>query len=137
MFLLDTNVVSALRRPSLCPPALVRLIDDHPPEAFQLSVISILEIEIGVLRKERSDPRQGELLRLWSARVYEEFAGRILAMTDLVALAVARMHVPDPKPERDAIIAATALVHGLTVVTRNTADFRGLSVPVLDPWQPA
>lgn len=97
--------------------------------------ISILELELGVLKMERKDPSQGIALRRWlDLRVLPEFEGRILAVDTLIAQRSARLHVPDPRSERDAIIAATALVHGMTVVTRNVSDFRPTGVPYLNPW---
>ncbi|EYD75328.1 Plasmid stability-like protein [Rubellimicrobium mesophilum DSM 19309] len=101
-----------------------------------LSVISLQELEIGVLLKERSDPAQGAVLRRWlEDQVIPAFAARMLPVDTAVALRSAALHVPDPRPVRDGLIAATALVHGLRVVTRNIADFQPMGVDVLDPWQ--
>lgn len=101
-----------------------------------LSVVSLQEIAIGVLLKERSDPAQGAGLRRWlEGRVIPAFVGRTLAVDAAVTLRSAALHVPDPRPVRDGLIAATALVHGLRVVTRNLTDFRGTGVAVLDPWR--
>ena len=95
-----------------------------------------MEIEIGVLRVERRDTVQGALLRAWmDERVKPEFSTRTLPVDAEVALRCANLHVPDPRSERDALIAATALVHGMTVVTRNTTDFRATGVLLHDPWQ--
>jgi len=96
----------------------------------------LLELELGVLRVERRDAAQAAVLRSWlEARVLPEFSGRVLAIDADVARCCARLHVPDPRAERDALIAATARVHGMTVVTRNVADFEGLGVPLFNPWQ--
>jgi predicted nucleic acid-binding protein len=93
-------------------------------------------LELGVLLLERRDPRQGEILRHWlDQRVMLAFANRILGIDVAVARQCARLHVPDPCAERDALIAATALVHGLTVVTRNHADFVATGVALLNPWR--
>lgn len=101
-----------------------------------ISVITLQELQIGVLRIERRDAVQGAVLRLWLAqRVIPEFAGRLLPIDQAVALRCAQLHVPDPRLAHDALIAATALVHGLTLVARNTADFASLGLTLLDPWQ--
>ncbi|MGY0652889.1 type IIL restriction-modification enzyme MmeI [Luteimonas sp. A537] len=95
-----------------------------------------LELEIGVSRMERRDPRQGAVLRTWlDETLVPEFEGRVLPVDGQVALRCARLHVPDPQPERDALLAATALAHGLTVVTRNEADFAPTGVDVFNPWR--
>ncbi|MEI7932724.1 MAG: type II toxin-antitoxin system VapC family toxin [Alphaproteobacteria bacterium] len=134
MYLLDTNVVSELRRPDRAGAALQTWVRSIPPFQLYLSAISILELEIGMLRIERRDLRQGQMLKAWLVtQVLPSFAGRILAVDTAVALRAATLHVPDPKPDRDAFIAATALVHGLTVVTRNIGDFAPTGVPLLNP----
>lgn len=87
---------------------------------------------------QRRDPAQGKPLLDWiENRVLRDFAGRTLPISTDVALACAALHVPDPGSERDAWIAATALVHDLTVVTRNTRDFQGTGVRLINPWEPA
>ncbi|RLE26127.1 MAG: VapC toxin family PIN domain ribonuclease [Actinobacteria bacterium] len=107
-----------------------------PASRFYLSVISILEIEHGVLLEIRKDKKQGALLRAWvDDEVLPRFEGRILPIDVDVTLQCAKLHVPDPQPERDALIAATALVHKLTVVTRNVNDFLSTGVQVLNPWE--
>ncbi len=100
-----------------------------------LSVITLQELEIGVLLIERRDPSQGTIFRAWlNDHVLPAFTGRILPVDTAVALRSARLHVPDLRPVRDGLIAATALVHGMTVVTRNVADFEPTGVPTLNPW---
>lgn len=95
-----------------------------------------MELEIGVLRMERRDAREGALLRTWlQERVVPEFAGRVLPVDDAVARRCAELHVPDPRPACDALIAATALVQGLTLAARNTADFASKGVRLFNPWQ--
>ena len=107
-----------------------------PAASLYVSVISILELEIGVLLIERRDPKQGSILRAWMDRhVLPTFAGRILAIDTAVAQRCAALHVPGPRSDRDALIAATALVNGLTVVTRNLSHFQPMGVAVVDPWQ--
>ncbi|MCB1908193.1 MAG: type II toxin-antitoxin system VapC family toxin [Rhodocyclaceae bacterium] len=97
--------------------------------------LPVLELEHGVLLKERSDPAQGLALRAWlSHQVLPSFHGRVLPIDTSIAQRCAQLHVPDPRSERDALIAATALVHGMTVVTRNVADFEPTGVALHDPW---
>ncbi|WP_434136724.1 type II toxin-antitoxin system VapC family toxin (plasmid) [Pseudomonas luteola] len=138
MFLLDTNVVSELRKAKLgkANAQVVSWAKSVHAGALYLSSISVLEIEQGVLQYERRDPIQGAVLRSWlEQHVLPGFAGRILPVDTAVAIQCARLHVADPRSERDALIAASALVHGMTVVTRNVEDFEPTGVPVLDPWQ--
>ncbi|MDF2641553.1 MAG: hypothetical protein K0R45_825 [Pseudomonas sp.] len=134
MFLLDTNVVSELRKPN-ADAHVVRWAKSHASSRLYVSAITLLELETGVLRLERRDPAQGALLRTWlDHHVLPAFAGRILAVDATVAKRCAQLHIPDPRSESDALIAATALVHGMTVVTRNVADFKQCAVAVLNPW---
>jgi predicted nucleic acid-binding protein len=133
MYLLDTNVVSALRRPQMAPPSLVAWAGSVAVENLFVSVITLYELELGIRRVERRDPPQGRVLRLWLERhVNAHFHGRILPIDDIIAARAAALQVPDPRPERDTFIAATALVHGLTVVTRNVRDFA--PVATVNPW---
>lgn len=138
MFLLDTNVLSELRKvgDGRADPAVVAWVRGRDAAQMFLSVVTLMELDIGILRVARRDPAQGARLRDWfEGRVLPEFAGRVLAIDIPVALRCARLHVPDPRAERDALLAATALVHGLTVVTRNTADFTATGVATVDPWR--
>ncbi|MGD9509063.1 MAG: type II toxin-antitoxin system VapC family toxin [Geminicoccaceae bacterium] len=136
MYLLDTNLVSELRRGPRADAAVRAWAGRTPAGLFWLSAITLLELEIGVLRIERRDPAQGALLRHWLEQaVLARFQGRVLAVDQEVARRCARLHVPDPRPDRDALIAATALVHGLILVTRNEADFAGTGVPLLNSWR--
>jgi hypothetical protein len=99
------------------------------------SAIVVQELEIGVLQLERRDLAQGAILRNWlDEYVLPTFVDRVLPIDTAVARRSARLHVPDPQPYRDGLIAATALVHGLTVVTRNVVDFETTGVPLLNPW---
>lgn len=135
MFLLDTNVISELRRPDKADRNVSAWANAQPASDIFLSAITILEIELGALRIARKDSAQGESLRAWiDHQVLVRFQGRILAIDTAVARRCAQLHVPDPKAERDALIAATALVHGLTVVTRNVADFAATGVVLVNPW---
>ena len=138
MFVLDTDVVSELRK--------VEAGKGHRQvaawsgqvtvgETF-LAAITILELELGILLLERKDKRQGAILRAWiDTRVLPEFEGRVLPIDVAVVQRCAKLHVPDPRPMRDALIAATALVHGMTVVTRNVRDFEPMGVEILNPWK--
>lgn len=137
MYLLDTNVVSELRRAKTgkADRNVLSWAKSVPAGRLFLSVVSVLELEIGILLIERRDLQQGALLRSWmEEHVLPTFNGRILAIDTLVAQRCAALHVPDPRSDRDALVAATALVHGMTVVTRNTGDFEGTGVAVVNPW---
>src|SRR5260370_7367585 len=135
MFLLDTNVISELRRPDKADRNVAAWANAIPAASFFMSAISILEIELGALLIARKDAAQGAVLRAWiDHQILARFEGRVLAVDTAVAQRCARLHVPDPRAERDALIAATALAHGLTVVTRNVADFEPLAAPLLNPW---
>ena len=135
MFLLDTNVISELRRPERANKNVVAWASTIPAGSFFLSVISIFEIELGTLKIARRDAAQGAILRAWiDEQLLPRFEGRVLAVDTAVAQHCARLHVPDPHAERDAMIAATAIVHSLTVVTRNVAHFKTVGVMLLNPW---
>lgn len=140
MYLLDTNVVSELRKAcsgQAVPGVIAWERGVRPAELF-ISVITVQELEIGVLLLERKAPQQGQILRAWlDGQVLPTFADRILAVDTRIARRSAGLHVPDPKPVRDGLIAATALVHGLSVVTRNVRDFAGTGVGVVNPWDEA
>lgn len=136
MFLLDTNVLSELRRLDRASPNVVAWSAQHSETDFHISVVSILEIRHGALLLQRRDPTQAEVFLAWLMdRILPNFPDRILPITTPIALACAALHVPDPKPDRDAWIAATALVHNLTVVTRNTRDFAATGVRLFNPWE--
>lgn len=137
MFLLDTNVISELRRADKADRNVAAWAGALPAASFFISVISVLEIELGALLIARKDVAQGAMLRAWiDHQVLARFEGRVLAIDTAVAQRCARLHVPDPRAERCALIAATALVHGLAVVTRNAADFEPTGVALINPWKP-
>ena len=136
MFILDTNVVSELRKAKKAHQNVKKWAQPLSAAGLYISVISVLELEIGILLIERRDQEQGRILRTWMDRhVLPTFSGRILAIDTAVAQRCAMLHVPNPRSDRDALIAATALVHGLTVATRNVADFERMGVGVLNPWE--
>jgi predicted nucleic acid-binding protein len=140
MFLLDTNVVSELRKIRLgrADANVARWADSVETVDLYLSSITVQELEIGVLLAERRDPAQGAVFRAWlDQQVLPAFSGRILPVDTAVAQRSARLHVPIPRPVRDGLIAATALVHGMTVITRNVADFVACGVVWLNPWDAA
>jgi predicted nucleic acid-binding protein len=136
-YLLDTNVVSELRKigDGKADANVVAWVGREDAASFYLSAITILELERGILGVQRRDARQGARLRTWlDNHVRPEFAGRILSIDDVVATRCAHLHIPDRRNEVDALIAATALIHGLTVVTRNVKDFEGCGAIIVDPW---
>ncbi|MCX7245804.1 MAG: type II toxin-antitoxin system VapC family toxin [Burkholderiales bacterium] len=137
MYLLDTNVISEIRkiRFGSANKNVAKWADDVDARELYLSVITVEELEIGVLLLERRDPKQGSVLRAWlDQQVLPAFEGRILEIDMAIVLRSAHLHVPNPKPLRDGLIAATALVHSMTVVTRNVDDFKMAGVKVFDPW---
>ncbi|WP_238945955.1 type II toxin-antitoxin system VapC family toxin [Vandammella animalimorsus] len=140
MYLLDTNVLSELRnvQGGKADPQVAAWARSVDAADLFISAITVMELELGVLSIERKDAAQGALLRAWlEQRVLPEFATRTLPIDTAVAQRCARLHVPDRRAERDALIAATALVHGMRVATRNLADFAPTGVPLVNPWAPA
>jgi toxin FitB len=137
MYLLDTNVISELRKANTgkADPQVVAWASGVSPASLFVSAISVLELETGILQVERRDAVQGKMLRQWlETQVLPTFAERVLAVDTAVARQCARLHVPDPRSDRDALIAATAMAHGMTVVTRNVADFEPTGCALLNPW---
>lgn len=135
MYLLDTNVVSELRKAGKADSCVLNWATNVDAQNMYLSVISILEIRMGILALQRRDAIQATILDTWlSEKVIPTFSGRILNIDMEVALRCAELHVPDPRSDRDALIAATALAHGLTVVTRSSKDFQPTGVMLLNPW---
>lgn len=137
MYLLDTNVVAELRiaKSRKADQKVLAWANRVSPGSLFLLVITVLELEAGTLLMERRDPTQGAVLRFWlNTHVFPAFRDSILSVDTAVVQRCARLHVPDPRPDRDTLIAATALVHGMTVVTRNVDDFVPTGVNVLNPW---
>lgn len=136
MYLLDTNIVSELRKGTKADSNVLSWAKAVSTSSLFLSIITILEIEAEILQKERKDPSQGAMLRSWlNSHVLPSFSNRILNIDVAVALSCAKLHIPDPCSERDALIAATSLVHGFILVTRNIKDFKKTAVKLLNPWE--
>ncbi len=138
MYVLDTNVLSELRKVRLgrADANVAAWAESVDAADLFVSAITIMELELGVLSIERRDATQGAMLRSWlEQQVLPEFSGRTLPIDTAVAQRCARLHVPDKRGERDALIAATALVHGMAVVTRNVADFTPTGVTIVNPWE--
>ncbi|MBB3607154.1 type II toxin-antitoxin system VapC family toxin [Rhizobium sp. BK602] len=136
MYLLDTNVISELRKLSngKADPVFARWFDAIAPDILYTSVITLFEIENGILLLERRDPSQAKILRDWSEKVRTSLHGRILSIDEPVAMHCAATFVPNPRPWRDAFIGSTAAVHRFTLVTRNVRDFQGLDIDIVNPW---
>lgn len=137
MYLLDTNVISELRKQTSgkADAKVVTWARSIPADTLYLSVITVMELEMGVLAIQRKDPKQGNLLRQWlDNHVIPTFNGRTISIDIPIAQCCAGLHIPDPRSERDALIAATAIVNGMTVVTRNLGDFEATGVKLLNPW---
>ncbi|MFT4231060.1 MAG: type II toxin-antitoxin system VapC family toxin [Microbacterium sp.] len=133
-YLLDTNVVSDARLKRS--PSLMAWLREQEVGWLALSVVTMLELERGVRRKERSDPAGAAPLRRWLDEDVRPIAGGgILPVDERTAIVAATLHIPDPMPELDALIAATAIARDLTLVTRNTEVFERAGVRLLNPWQ--
>lgn len=137
MYLLDTNLISELRKGKKTDKRVKKWADSVSSRHLFISAITVLELEQGVLLKERKDSKQGAVLRTWlDSHVLPAFAERVLPVDTAVAQRCTSLHVPNPHSERDALIGATALVHGLTLVTRNLQDFKHMDdIELLNPWE--
>ena len=138
MYLFDTNILSEIRKINdpKTPPQFTAWFDSIDLERCHLCVITLLEIEQGILRvRHRSDEAQFARLENWlEGTVLPTFDTRILPVDRHTARVCARLHIPDRRPYNDALIAASAIRHGLTLVTRNTRDFADLQVPLFNPF---
>lgn len=136
MILLDTNVISELRPGKREPsPAVRAWAASQALGSFYLTSTTLLELRMGMERKARTDADQGRRLRGWIEAVEAEFEGRILSFGARTAQLCAPLHVPNPREFGDALIAATALEHGLILATRNVRDFQGMGVKWVNPWK--
>jgi hypothetical protein len=137
MYVLDTNVVSELRKASRADANVVAWASKVATGTLYISAVILLELELGILSLERRDQPQASILRVWmQSHVLPAFEGRVLPVDTAVALQCAQLHVPNRRAERDALIAATAIVHGMSVVTRNVSDFEGTGALLINPWAP-
>lgn len=134
-YLLDTNVLSELRKRS-GEPRVKSWVGTQRARDLSISVVTVIEIELGILQRRRSDPDQAHILSRWFEQsVLTGFADRILPLDLEAARRVAPIHVPDAAPKHDALIAGTALSRGLVVVTRNVQDFVRAGADVINPWE--
>jgi len=134
MYLIDTNVISQLRRRGKADASVLQWFNRTPEALMAISVVTIAELEAGVRRVERRDPAQGALMRRWVEGILAAFAGRTEGIDSDIARICGGLHSPDPRPASDAWIAATALARGWSVVTRNVKDFTPMGVATVDPW---
>lgn len=138
MYILDTNVISEIRKAksNRADNNVIAWANSTPSSEMFVSAITILELEMGVLAKQRKDPEQGNILRAWlDNHVMIAFADRILPFDTAIAQRCAKLHIPNPKSDRDAMIGATALTHGMRLVTRNVADFQWMNLDIINPWE--
>ncbi|MBT2327025.1 type II toxin-antitoxin system VapC family toxin [Variovorax paradoxus] len=136
MYVLDTNVISELRSGKAQQSKAVReWAAAQPGNELYLSAITVMEMQIGAQLMERRDAAQGRILRSWNEKVFAEFEGRVLSFSEQTAMFCAPLHVPHKKSFRDSMIAAAALEHRFTVVTRNVGDFKMAGLKVANPWE--
>jgi predicted nucleic acid-binding protein len=133
-FLLDTNVISEIRKRERAHPNVAKWVAQTPVKDIGTSVLVLAEIRRGIELKRRRDPVQAQGLDRWFARMRSRLGDRVLPIDEPIAEAWARLGVPDPLPLIDGLLAATAKVHALTLVTRNTADIARTGVQLLDPF---
>ncbi|CDZ46374.1 type II toxin-antitoxin system VapC family toxin [Neorhizobium galegae] len=134
-FLLDTNVVSAARRLKKQAADFQNFMETFPMNDAFISAVTIMEVQFGIQQESKKDPEFAANLARWlQSHLLVDFSDRILPFDKAIALRTGTLPTPDKRPSPDAMIAATALHHGLTVVTRNISDFEPLGVPCLNPW---
>ena len=132
MYLVDTNVISDARRKI---PQALSWLQSIPPDEVFLSVVTLGEIARGIAQKQRTDPRAAQVFERWLAPLRTTHKARILPITDVIAIEWGRLAAERPRGDADGLIAATAIAHGLTVVTRNVRDFADTGVPCINPWE--
>ena len=135
-FLLDTNIISEIRKRDRAHPNVVPWVARTPVAEIGTSVLVLAEIRHGIELKRRSDPQQAKSLDRWFSQMRTRLGDRVLPIDEPVAQAWALLGIPDPLPLIDGLLAATAKVHGLTLVTRNVADI-AVGVSLLDPFSVA
>ena len=133
-FLLDTNVISEIRKIDRAHPNVVRWVARTPATEIGTSVMVLAEIRRGIELKRRGDPRQAEVLDRWFAQMRMRLGERVLPIDEPIADMWAVISVPDPLPFIDGLLAATCKVHGLTLVTRNIQDIARTGVSAIDPF---
>ncbi len=133
-FLLDTNVISEMRKRERGHGNVVLWVARTPVTDIGTSVVVLAEIRRGIELKRRRDAEQAGALDRWFAQMRARLGDRVLPVDEPVGEAWARLSVPDPLPFIDGLLAATAKVHDLTLVTRNTADVIRTGVSLLDPF---
>lgn len=134
MYLVDTNVISEARRGSAQALAWLRAVD---PDSVHLSTLTLGEIMRGFALKQKSDPKAAGHLAEWLRRIRHDHAERILPVTDQISVEWGRIAAIRPRGDIDGLIAATAIVHDLILVTRNVADFEDTGASVVNPWETA
>ena len=132
MYLVDTNVISDARRKI---PQALSWLQSVPPDEVFLSVVTLGEIARGIAQKQRTDPRAAQVFERWLAPLRTTHKARILPITDVIAIEWGHLAAERPRGDADGLIAATAIVHSLTVVTRNVRDFADTGVPCINPWE--
>jgi predicted nucleic acid-binding protein len=133
-FLLDTNVISELRKGQRCAPKVNSWVRTVPQDETFISVLVVGELTRGISLRRRSDPATANALESWIVRIKNLYGDRILPVTLEVAETWGKLGAVRPIPPEDGLMAATALVHGLTLVTRNVKNVEGIGVPLVNPW---
>ena len=133
-YLIDTNVISEIRKGDRANAQVVAWWSAVAEDELWMSTLVLGEIRKGIERTRRRDPPKARALEQWLDTLTTHFENRALAVDTAVAEAWGRLNGPRPLPVVDSLLAATAIVHGLTLVTRNTADIEGTGVATLNPW---
>lgn len=133
-FLLDTNIISEIRKRDRAHPNVIRWVSETPVEEIGTSVLVLAEIRRGIELKRRNDPHQAKALDQWFSQMRTALSDRVLPVDEAVAETWALLGIPNPLPLIDSLLAATAKVHGMTLVTRNIADIAAAGVLLLDPF---